>query len=227
MGEILTGRIVDADKDGITIRCPVPALYVKREYEQVFVEFVDGRPLSNEQRKKAWALMSDIAAWAGTDKDETYVLFRWRYTQATVDTLKRKLFHLSSATMTEAKEFINYLISFVLDFDVPLKVPLYETADDIEFYMRECLIHKKCAVCGKTAQLHHVDRVGSHGGSREKINHLGLLAEALCAEHHAEMHSTGQSDFDERYHFHGVPIDKEIAKVYRLATKEIKHNDAV
>ncbi len=227
MGEVLTGTIVNADKDGILIRTPIPAFYTKRAYEVCNVEFVDGRPLSNEQRKKAWALMTDIAQWAGTDKDDTYILFRWRFTQATVETLKRKLFHLSSATMTEAKEFINFLITFVLDFDVPLKVPLYETTDDIDYYMHECLTHKKCAVCGKAAQLHHVDRVGSHGGSRETINHIGLRAEALCAEHHAELHDTGQAEFDERYHFHGVPIDQEIAKIYKLNTKGKKHNDIV
>ena len=219
MSEIYTGRIVDADRDGITIRTPVPTFFTKREYDQVNVEFIDGRPISNEQRKKAWAIMTDIARWAGTNKDETYILFRWRFTQSITESLKRKLFHLSSATMTEAREFINYLIVFVLDFDVPLRVPLYENSDDIEFYMKQCLIHKKCAVCGKLAQLHHVDRVGSHGGSRATINHIGLKAYALCAEHHSELHAIGQAEFDERYHFQPIPIDEEIAKVYRLNTK--------
>lgn len=227
MDEILTGKVIDADRDGLTIKTPIPAFFTKRDYTDCLVQFMDGRPLSNEQRKKAWALMTDIAQWAGTDKDETYTLFRLRFTQQIVDTLKRRMFHLSRATMTEAREYINYLVTFVLEFDVPLKVPLYQANDDIEYFMRECLMHKKCAVCGKRAQLHHVDRVGSHGGSRGTINHLGLRAEALCAEHHAQAHSIGQAEFDEMYHFYGIPIDAEIAKTYRLNTKERKHNDLV
>ena len=222
MGEVLTGRIIAADGEGVTIHAPLPAHFVRREYEDVLIEFVDGRALSNDQRKKAWALMTDIARWAGVNKDETYCLFRWRFTQAAVNSLKKQLFHLSTATMTEAREFINYLITFVLYFDVPLRGPLYDLTDDISYYMRQCLLHKRCAVCGKPAQLHHVDRVGSHGGSREKISHIGLRAEALCAEHHAEAHAIGQADFDSRYHFEGVSIDKDIAKVYKLKTEGIK-----
>lgn len=226
MDEVITGRIVSADRDGVTIRAPIPKYFVRREYETVLVQFVDARPISNDQRKKAWALMTEISAWAGTEKDDTYRLFRWRYTQAAVDGLKRELFHLSRATMTEAREFISYLIEFVLDFDVPLRVPLYELNDDIEHYMRQCLMHKRCAVCGKPAQLHHVDRVGSHGGDRKTINHIGLMAEALCGVHHKEAHDVGQGDFDERYHFHGIPIDQEIARVYRLNTKPKKEKIA-
>ena len=222
MGEILTGKIVDIGERGVSIHTDIPAHVIKRQYEEVLVEFVDARPISGDQRRKAWAIMTDIADWCGDDKDSVYTVFKHNFTLKQVDTLKRELFRLSQANMTEAREFLNYLISFCLDYDVPMSAPLYLNTDDIDYYMRECLLHKRCAVCGKPAQLHHVDRVGSHGGSREKISHIGLRAEPLCGLHHRECHDVGQAQFDAQYHFHGVPIDQEIATKYKLNTKPRK-----
>jgi hypothetical protein len=81
------------------------------------------------------------------------------------------------------------------------------------------MINKRCCICGKLADLHHVQSVGSQG-YRDKINHIGLEALPLCREHHTLLHSMGNKKFMETYHLQAVEIDKKIAKVYGLNTKE-------
>jgi hypothetical protein len=64
--------------------------------------------------------------------------------------------------------------------------------------------------------------VGAHGGNRERINHIGLQCLPLCREHHTSLHTMGNKDFMEKYHLQSVAIDKKIAKLYGLNTKERK-----
>lgn len=222
MQEIVKGRITDMDRNGVSIRTDTPVHLADRQYADVLVEFIDGRHITAEQRKKAWAIMTDVANWAGEDKETLYTAFKHKFTRDHVEGLKRDLFRLSTATVTEARGFINYLIDFCLDYQVPLSQPLYQNADDIEYYVRQCLLHQSCAICGRKADLHHVDHVGSHGGNRKTINHIGLRAMPLCREHHKECHRIGQKTFEEKYHLQGIPIDKEIATKYKLNTKARK-----
>ena len=96
------------------------------------------------------------------------------------------------------------------------KKPLREYVDDIDHYVYMCLINKKCAVCGKKAELNHIDTVGM-GNDRTEAQHEGREAISLCREHHKEYHDIGKLSFFEKYHFErGVEIDKTILKIYKL-----------
>lgn len=90
--------------------------------------------------------------------------------------------------------------------------------------MYSCLIHKKCCVCGKKAELHHVDRVGM-GNNRNEITHEGRRALPLCREHHIEVDHLGDEAFCARYHIAPVKIDARIIKTYRLRTKKVGHKN--
>jgi hypothetical protein len=137
--------------------------------------------------------------------------------------MQRRLFSLSTVSMNTASDFITYLIDFIIRNDVPSDVSLIENCEDIGKMVYACLMAKKCCICGKPCDLHHVDSVGAHGGNRERINHIGLQCLPLCRAHHMELHGMGNKDFMEKYHLQSVAIDKKIAKLYHLNTKENKH----
>lgn len=218
--EIVTGKIISADEQGITIHVPYSnwERFCLRQYDEVQVGLPDGRQINPEQRKKAYALMGEIAVWSGYTLSQIKMVMKRRFVAETMEALKKELFSLSDCDMTTAREYITFLIDFVLEFDVPTSVPLSTLCDDIAKYVYACLIHKKCAICGKRADLHHVDRVGM-GRDRRTINHLGLLAMPLCREHHMLVDSIGDAQFMEIYHLEAVEIDEKIAKVYRLNIK--------
>lgn len=222
--EIVNGTIVEADAGGLTVRVPYTNTerLIHRDYREVRVELIDNNKRTAEQLRKAWAIMGDIAvAYTGRKRDaeeDVYQPLAAAFSEKRMQTneaLQRELFHLSDATRSEASAFINYLIDFVLSFDVPMSRPLGENADDIQYYVRSCLKHKKCAVCGQHADLHHADRVGM-GRDRREICHIGMRALPLCRGHHQEAHEKGDEEFCLRYHIEPVEIDKEIAQVYKL-----------
>lgn len=105
-------------------------------------------------------------------------------------------FSLSDCDMSTAREFISYILEFAISWGIPLSESAISRTDDIGRYLYFCIEHRVCAICGKRADLHHVDHVGM-GRDRKTIIHIGMQAEALCREHHEECHSEGQRTFDE------------------------------
>lgn len=225
--EHVVGKIIQWNKDGtVTIKAAVPNLNhaLDRQYDEVEVVYTDGRRISPDQRRKCYALIGEIAEFVdGYRTSETIEeqkgLLKMEFMLHRMESAERRLFSLSNCDMTTAREFITYLIDFIIANDVPTKVPLIDQAEDIERYVYACLMNKKCCICGKHADLHHVDRVGM-GRNRDEINHLGMRALPLCREHHTLLHQGSESEFLEKYHLTPIPIDKKIAKVYRLNTKD-------
>ena len=81
------------------------------------------------------------------------------------------------------------------------------------------MIHKTCAVCGRPADLHHIDRVGM-GGTRDEMIHEGMECISLCRTHHQEVHNKGEKVFFEEYHFdRGIELDKTLCRIYKLKTR--------
>ena len=122
--------------------------------------------------------------------------------------------------MTTARLFITYLIDFCILHGVDVGEPLYQLSEDIPRYVWACLMNKRCAVCGRKAELHHCNgSVVGMGRNRKEICHIGMRALHLCREHHTEIHAVGREDFLKRYFLEPVRIDERVAKVYRLNTK--------
>ena len=218
--EIIQGKITDFCRDGtIVIRAKLPDILraCEREYSEVQVGLPDARTISPVQRRKAWALMGEIAAWSGDSPDHINLILKHRFMKDALQSMEKELFSLSNCDITTAREYISYLIDFILAYDIPTATMLCELCDDVERYVYACLIHRKCAVCGRKAELHHVDRVGM-GRDRHDICHIGMEALPLCEEHHRlnGIHQMGDERFMDKYHLAPVKIDEKVAKVYRL-----------
>jgi hypothetical protein len=213
MSEIITVGIAYETPKGCVVRTTRPA--VEQLSDEVRVFWADNRCISAEQRRKAWALMTEIAAYQGQDKEDVYREQSAAFSIKNFESLQGHLFHLSTATVSEARDFINLLIEIIIEYGIPTKEPLYGLCDDLERYTYACLMNKKCAVCGRKTELHHVDHV-SMGYNRKEINHIGMRCLPLCREHHMEAHNIGQIAFDAKYHLEPIPIDEQIARKYGL-----------
>ena len=213
MSEIITPGIAYDSPKGCVVRTTRPA--VEHLSDEVRVFWADNRCISAEQRRKAWALMTEIAAYQGQDKEDVYREQSAAFSIKNFESLQGHLFHLSTATVSEARDFINLLIEIIIEYGIPTKEPLYGLCDDIPRYVYACLMNKKCAVCGKKTELHHVDHVGL-GYNRREINHIGMRCLPLCRKHNMEAHSIGQTAFDNKYHLEPIAIDEQIARKYGL-----------
>lgn len=223
MSVVVQGMIIDiTDAGGLLIAAPCPDLdrLVSRKSEKVLVEIQDGRTISADQRKKAHALIGEIAEWSGDTPEWLKKHMKIEFMTDRLQSLEKEIFSLSDCSMTTAREFISHLIDFILRFDVPTRVPLYELCDDTPRYVYACLINKRCAICGRRADLHHWDALGA-GRDRTEIYQIGWPVISLCREHHQEANSKGMAWLACMYHLEPVPLDKEIGKKYKLSKRAL------
>ena len=226
--ERVTGTVRDITEDGTAVihaALPDPLRALLRKYNNVEIILPDGRRISPEQRRKVYALIGEVAEYvdgirnAGTVESAKRTL-KMEFMLSRMEGMERRLFSLSNCDVTTAREFINFLVEFIIENDIPTRVPLIENCEDIERYVYACLMSKKCAICGRHADLHHCDGgIIGMGHNREQVNHIGRPALPLCREHHTEIHRIGQEDFLKRYFLEPVRIDERIADVYRLRKK--------
>lgn len=208
----MKAEITDYDGSFLYLKLPFndTASLASKKLKEAEVRLIDGRSISYEQRKKTYALFRDIADYTGYVPEEVKEIMKSDF----IARYGVKEFSLSTVDMTTASMFIEHLVYFCLFHGIPCRDSLLKYAPDISRYVYLCLLLKKCCICGKRAELHHVDHVGL-GRDRNEITHVGMRAMPLSRKYHNEVHRIGQKSFEDKYHVYGVKIDKLIASKYR------------
>lgn len=222
--ETVKGRIVgyDEKRGELLIRAPYDDVFTmcKREFRECLVQPIDGRPLSDKQRKACYALLGEIADYSGMSKGQAKELMKIKFLADELQETADSIFSLSNAPMSLVCAFQRFLVRFILDYDIPCNFPLLNFVDDVADYIYSCLITKKCCVCGARADLHHTDTVGM-GRDRKEIIHEGMNVLPLCREHHTEAHTIGQETFNQKWHLSGgIEADKTICRIYKLKARK-------
>lgn len=193
-------------KDGTDLVVSVPDLklgdmFQRKKIRNAEIRFDDGRHISAEQRKKAYATIRDISDWTGYLPEEMKEILKYQHMMRTGDAY----FSLSNCSMDIAREFINTILEFALENGIPLSDNAIERTDDIGRYLYYCLLHKKCAICGKDGEIHHEDAIGM-GNDRTKVDDSSYKKICLCREHHTLAHSLGVIRFREMYKVYGIVV---------------------
>lgn len=197
---------VREDEQGTQLYISIPGKYIKemvldKHICQAEMRFDDGRHISIEQRKKAYATIADIAAWSGDVPEYMKELMKYEHMKRT----GCGYFSLSDCSVDTAREYINTLMEFSLENGIPLADPGVNRTDDIGRYLYFCLKHRKCAVCGRIGEIHHVDAIGM-GNDRRKVDDSGYRKICLCREHHTIAHQRGMEIFEKMYKVYGIVI---------------------
>ena len=224
LNDVVRGQITDYDERTGTVT--IKAQYsdfptmCRREYKEVDVKFLDSRPLSEKQRRSCYAMIREIAEWSGDETSEVKQYLKVDFWASEIMDTADTMFSLSNAPMSVVAGFQRWLARFIVRNDIPCKKSLLTYIDDVDDYTYACLVHKKCVICGKRADLHHIDAVGA-GRDRTEIIHEGLEVLPICREHHQEIHTIGKNEFLKKYHLNGgIKADKTICKLYRLKTRK-------
>lgn len=174
---------------------------------EVDIKVLDKRHISDQQRKFIFALCNDIGYYTGDDTE--YIRLLMQQYNANVRGIEVE--SLSSCNMAYANGLIDTIINFCIDREIPFSKKLLEE-NQYSFTARQTYsmaLKRVCAVCGRRADIHHVDAVGM-GRNRQKISHVGMRALPLCREHHTECHTMGDDLFIQRYHLAPFEIDKKM-----------------
>lgn len=230
---VLRGLIQNYDGEYLTIVAPFSKDYLLEQKDIIDCEIKlnDGRAISNAQRRKIFALVSDIGDYVSSignkrEYEEMLRSLKLLYLQDMADkesvrrllTLKycelidRDMFSLSNVDMSTARDFISWLIEKCIDFDIPTNDSLLNLTGEMGRYLYRCVAKRRCAICGKKADIHEVEKVGA-GRNRRKIHHLGQQVQPLCRLHHCEVESIGQDRFNEKYHIETIKLDEYLCKL--------------
>lgn len=172
----------------------------KRKTEQVEVGVEDGRYISPQQRKKIYATLRDIGEHTGYTIEAAKEIMKVENMIRTGDT---EYFSLSNCSMTKAREYLNTLMEYALQEGVILKDSGLDRTDDIDTYLIQCIRYRRCCICGRDADIHHVDAIGM-GNNRRFYDDSRSLIMALCRQHHTICHQRGNDAFMKAYKVYGV-----------------------
>ena len=197
------------DERGAWVKCHIPNEIIDERFlSEVMrggIKIDDGRRISSDQRKKIYALIKDISNHTGHHPEYLKEHMKYEF-MAQED---REYFSLSNVDMTTARYFIESILEFCFEWEVPFATKTHELAKEVGNYLYLCLLHRSCAVCGKKrAHIHHVDAVGS-GRNRNEVDHTQLRLIALCAGHHQETHTIGWETFNKRYKVAGIKVNEQ------------------
>lgn len=194
---------------------------------EIELRLIDTREHSKDQHGKVFALCSEISKHSGHERGD---LINWawispeevRYALTDDFCAQNGLerFSMANVDMETCRDFITYLVDFCLHHNVETKYPLGQYAEDAERYIYACLFHRRCSICGRAADVHHIDAIGM-GGNRNDTVHIGRRAIALCREHHAEAHTKGVNTFFDLYHLpRGIRLNQYLCARLGLPTDE-------
>ena len=168
------------------------------------MRFDDGRIISIEQRKKAYATIRDIADYTGYLPEEQKEWLKYLYIQKTGD----DYISLSDCSMDQAREFINVILEYAIESGIQLSEQAINRTDDIGKYLYFCIKHKKCAICGQDGEIHHEDAIGM-GNDRKTIDDSNYKKICLCRKHHTIAHQMGVDRFTKMYKVYGIIVKEE------------------
>ena len=168
------------------------------------MRFDDGRIISIEQRKKAYATIRDIADYTGYLPEEQKEWLKYLYIQKTGD----DYISLSDCSMDQAREFINVILEYAIENGIQLSEQAINRTDDIGKYLYFCIKHKKCAICGQSGEIHHEDAIGM-GNDRKTLDDSNHKKICLCRKHHTIAHQMGVDRFTKMYKVYGIIVKEE------------------
>jgi len=151
----LWGRIIKVEGNLVTFAAENAeelanlSLTTQTERPEAIIDISDQRRVSSLQRKKAYAIMRDISNWSGHDPIEIKEQMKFDFECETgIDNVS-----LGKSDMTTVRYFITFLLEVCFKFNIPLERQGLAVQDDIEAYLFLCLRYRKCALCGKHADV--------------------------------------------------------------------------
>ena len=191
----------------IIIRVPgrkIGDVLADKKIKKAEMRFDDGRIISIEQRKKAYATIRDIADYTGYLPEEQKEWLKYLYIQKTGD----DYISLSDCSMDQAREFINVILEYAIESGIQLSEQAINRTDDIGKYLYFCIKHKKCAICGQDGEIHHEDAIGM-GNDRKTLDDSNHKKICLCRKHHTIAHQMGVERFTKMYKVYGIIVKEE------------------
>ena len=199
---------VKEDRTGTTLLVKIPDTrisesLVRKRVRSAELRLDDGRTITADQRKKAYATIRDIADYTGYLPEEQKEWLKYLHISKT----GCWYFSLSDCSVDTAREFINTILEYAIENGVQLTEQAINRTDDIGRFLYYCIKHKRCCICGQDGEIHHVDAIGM-GNDRKHYDDSKHRKMCLCRKHHTIAHQRGIESFEKMYKVYGIVVDE-------------------
>ena len=199
--------------EGLEIRVlvhqPDKLLLSKHPGEELELGLEDGRTITPAQRRKIYATLKDISDHTGYTPEAAKQIMKVEHMLRTENT---EMFSLSDCSVSTARGFINTLMEYALCEGIILSGIALERTDDIDTSLYQCLKYKRCCICGRDAEVHHVDAIGM-GNNRLLVDDTMHRKVSLCRLHHSIAHQNGWKRFSAQYKIYGIRYTEKAEKL--------------
>ena len=178
--------------------------------------FKDKRALSDKQRKLYRALLNNIYEWSGEPTDFLHEWFKEIYFLDKGEKISTA--NHSTNSKSDMNELLDIVIDFIFEWNVPLKKGYELLPKNESWYLYRCCKHRKCAVCGKHADIHHFEAIGKQ--SKKLADHRKHTYVALCRKHHNEIHENTNEEFLNKYKIASIKLNEETLIKLGVMTKK-------
>ena len=217
----LTGKLTSVEGQRLTVVLDdkpdvlrLRQLSAKKQ-PSVQVDVEDGRSISPDQRKKAWALINDFAWYTGYSPMEMEQVLKANYMALT----GADYFSMADTSMENAAGFLSSILDYGFNNEIPWQLKNMDAIPDDYPLMIQCLKHRICVICGKHADIDHEPAIG-RGYDRNHIDNRKFKFFPLCRAHHTLRHSKGIAWFMDYYHIKPVRLDEDTIVALRLNSRK-------
>lgn len=169
----------------------------------------DPRGFTSQQRRFIFALLQDIYIYTGEPLESLKDVFYWQFRYFTGKNIS--LSNESENSVDEIATLAELILDFIFENDIPFREGYEIAPQNQEYYFYKCVMARKCCICGKPADICHIETVGV-GRNRRKIDHTKHTFYAGCRKHHSEEHQIGTQNFLNKYQIIPTKLNAESVK---------------
>ena len=187
---------------------------VKRRHNGKYyavLDIYDPDSITDLQRKHYYALIGDYAEYTGVPLDAADAYFKYQFM---IDMDLDELPSVGRGRMdkTTASVLLEYLITYFIHHDVPFRKQQFYLTTDASKMLFALTMKRICWICGKRADIHHVENLGQGRNRKTYEHHDKHTYMALCRKCHSELHNVGQKTFEGLHHIKGIQLSKDNLK---------------
>ena len=198
MEEWTNGKIVEETEEGYLILVPKVEEIKEFGIKECLVKLLSPYLVTEEQRKKAWVLITDIAEgtnrW-GKLKDAVHKEMKQKFCEQ----YDVKSFSLSNCSRATATKYIEFLVSYILENNIPSSVLEEDFDDSTSKMMYARFMSDKCMICDNEVTRYYVDDSGILKLTDFEKLESGEKIYFLCDKHGDYLEKKGKSLFNQIY----------------------------
>lgn len=181
----------------------------------------DPRRFTSQQRALYFALLNDIFNHTGNDTTLLHEFFKEYYKATTSKSISVK--EASRNTVSDMNDMLELVIEFMFVNNIPFTKGYELLPRNENYYLYQCCVNRKCAICGKHSDIHHEDnRVGA-GNNRNEYDHTQSTFISLCREHHVIRHTMTWKEFKGVYKVEAIKLSgRDLVKLGLMTIKQVK-----